>query len=350
MTTFRPPSAPRATDSADPPEALTTVHLVRALARAVLDYGVTSTRFFAHAGVDEAALDDDSYRLPITLERRLIDAALELTGDPAFGLHWPERTDLRTWSPVSLVVAFVPTLREVIAALERYTRVFSSGLAISRHERAGEVAIRFETSPAMSEVAARVYGELFTAGLLRVLKGEFPNAFRGASFAYPAPAHAAAYSAVFDGKHRFDAPHTEFVVDRAVVERPRLNSSDVILKAAQHVAEEHLKLQKGRESFAQRIREHLAECKLESADMADAARALGVSVRSLRRRLTEEGLSWPSLLNEARASQAKRLLEKLSIQEAAYELGFADASAFHRAFKRLTGITPAEFKKSRRGA
>jgi AraC-like DNA-binding protein len=351
MTTLRNPRGARASEPPDDTEsALATVHLLRALVRAVLAYGVSAERFFSHAGVSEAILEDDSFRAPLELERRLHEAAVELTGDPAFGLHWPERTDLRTWGPVSLVVAFVPTFRDLIAALVRYTQVFSGGMEFTCHERPTELALRFAISPAKAAICNRVYSELFVAGLTRVLKGEFPNALRGVSFAYPAPGHAAEYDVVFGGKHRFDAPHTEFVVDRAVLERPRINSSDVILKAAQHVAEEHLELQTGRASVGQRIRDHLTGAKLESADMANAARALGLSVRSLRRRLTEEGLAWPSLLNEARASQAKRLLERLSIQEAAYELGFADSSAFHRAFKRLTGITPAEFKRSRRGS
>jgi AraC-like DNA-binding protein len=341
----------RASDPPDDTEtALATVHLLRALVRAVFDYGVPAERFLSHAGLSEAALEDDSFRVPLVLERRLLEAAVELTGDPAFGLHWPERTDLRTWGPVSLVVAFVPTFRDLIAALMRYTQVFSGGMELTCHERSTEVALRFVVSPARAAVRVRVYSELLTAGLTRVLKGEFPTALRSVSFAYPAPHHAPAYDAVFGGKQLFDARYTELVVDRAVIERPRINSSDVILKAAQHVAEEHLEQQTGRTSFGQRIRDYLADGRLESVDMANAARALGLSVRSLRRRLTDEGLAWPSLLNEARASQAKRLLERLSIQEAAYELGFADASAFHRAFKRLAGITPAEFKRSRRGS
>jgi AraC-like DNA-binding protein len=81
--------------------------------------------------------------------------------------------------------------------------------------------------------------------------------------------------------------------------------------------------------------------------MPMVASALGVSERSLRRHLTEEGKPYPRLVNEALAVLAKSHLldERRTIAETALELGFADNTAFHRAFKRWTGLTPAEYRK-----
>ena len=83
--------------------------------------------------------------------------------------------------------------------------------------------------------------------------------------------------------------------------------------------------------------------------MPAVARALGIGVRSLRRRLQEEGASFVDLADETRATLAKQLLaqDDQGIEQAAYELGFADPSAFHRAFRRWTGMTPREFRRTR---
>ena len=72
---------------------------------------------------------------------------------------------------------------------------------------------------------------------------------------------------------------------------------------------------------------------------------LGVSARSLRRRLSEEGTLYNVVVDRAIASVAIRLLldEQRSIQEVSHELSFSDASTFCRAFKRWTGATPKQF-------
>lgn len=72
------------------------------------------------------------------------------------------------------------------------------------------------------------------------------------------------------------------------------------------------------------------------------ARRLGMSVRTLQRRLGEEGTSFREIRDSVRLSRARRLLTeaRLSISEVAERLGFADVSAFDNAFKRWTGETP----------
>ena len=77
------------------------------------------------------------------------------------------------------------------------------------------------------------------------------------------------------------------------------------------------------------------------------ARALGVSVRSLQRRLAEEGRSYHGLVDETRKDAAERYLSNssLSIGEVAFLLGYSEAAAFHRAFRRWSGATPQEFRR-----
>jgi AraC-like DNA-binding protein len=82
--------------------------------------------------------------------------------------------------------------------------------------------------------------------------------------------------------------------------------------------------------------------------MSRVARTLGLSRRSLRRRLVSEGSSYKTIVKEALAIVAKHYLreKRLTIQETAYEMGFADTSTFHRAFKRWTGRTPSAYRET----
>ena len=89
------------------------------------------------------------------------------------------------------------------------------------------------------------------------------------------------------------------------------------------------------------ITQHLAQ----SAPMDAVARDLGLSERTLRRRLAEQGTSYQELLDEVRASLSTELLTRarLSVEDTALRLGYAEASSFIHAFKRWHGVTPARF-------
>ena len=82
--------------------------------------------------------------------------------------------------------------------------------------------------------------------------------------------------------------------------------------------------------------------------MAAVAGKLHMSPRSLQRRLHSEGTSFAELLSELRRDLALRYLrdQRIAIAEVGFLLGFLDVSAFHRAFKRWTGSTPAEYQRS----
>jgi AraC-like DNA-binding protein len=84
--------------------------------------------------------------------------------------------------------------------------------------------------------------------------------------------------------------------------------------------------------------------------LAEVAKQLATSTRTLRRRLGDEGHTFAQLVQTTRCSLAKRHLEedRLTLAEIALVLGFSDVSAFHRSFRRWTGVTPASYRASRR--
>jgi AraC-like DNA-binding protein len=90
----------------------------------------------------------------------------------------------------------------------------------------------------------------------------------------------------------------------------------------------------------------LAERLTSDPSPATVAAALGTSVRSLQRRLRDQGFSYVTLLNETRRQLGTAYLldERYSVTEIAFQLGFDDASAFARAFRRWTGLSPSEYR------
>lgn len=101
-------------------------------------------------------------------------------------------------------------------------------------------------------------------------------------------------------------------------------------------------------TMVDRIRAALREGDLAIALTAeDVARHLGMSERSLARRLASEGNSFRAVRDEVRCEIAiERIRAEVPISEVAYLLGFADPASFHRAFRRWTGRSPGEYKRA----
>jgi AraC-like DNA-binding protein len=99
-------------------------------------------------------------------------------------------------------------------------------------------------------------------------------------------------------------------------------------------------------SVSVRIQELLGRDLLEPPDFEALTRMLNMSARTLRRRLEKEGSSYQRLKDNTRRDAAISLLSRtrLPIAEIAARVGFSDPSAFHRSFKKWTGLAPGEYR------
>jgi AraC-like DNA-binding protein len=140
------------------------------------------------------------------------------------------------------------------------------------------------------------------------------------------------------------------VFDRALLDTASPHNDQDVHEALRAVAERRMSRLAEHAPYALRVRELLLQrgCR-ERIDMPTVACSLGLSERSLRRRLAAEGRSYSDVENAVFAIVAKHLLgdRQRTIQETAYEMGFSDTTAFHRAFKRWTGTTPSAYRESR---
>jgi len=173
-------------------------------------------------------------------------------------------------------------------------------------------------------------------------------------FAHACPGWPQAYAEHFGSAPRFEAPRHGFKVPRSLMDAPLISGN-----RATHAQLEGLLLREAPPSaqsrpVTQRVREQLQAGLLKGAlpDSEDLAHALAMSPRTLSRRLQEEGQSLSQLLEHVRMQRAEQLMleGQLPLQAVAQASGFADASSFARAFKRVTGQTPAEHRMRLRQA
>lgn len=144
------------------------------------------------------------------------------------------------------------------------------------------------------------------------------------------------------GALRFDARYLQRPVDRSEAELKRF------LRAAPG---NYLIGYKYDEGALGIVTTHLkARGALDWPRFPDLARELDMSVATLRRRLAQQGHSYRSLKSDLRRDRAFQLLrdDTLSVSEVSHQLGFAEPSAFFRAFRGWAGQTPEEWRKGKR--
>lgn len=320
--------------------------MVRAVVSAVATAGGSREQFIERSGIAAEQLDGQATWVSIDDYKRIVDVALEVTGDSALGLHFAEQASSVVFQLLAHLVQHSATLGEALEMIVRYTELLAPGFKPCLAIEGEQVAIRFAWLRG-EQPAVRVMAELALRGLLRLLDqyvADTADCVR-AAFAYSKPVRIDEYRRVFGERARFSQPYTQLGFPREWLARGQLHANPELQLVLKLQAERQLALQRSSKLSA-RVEQLLAAHDPRSLPaMATIARSLRVSTRTLTRRLQSEGLTFAELIVRRRSNAARGLLGlgALSVQEVAAAMGFADAPAFHKAFKRWTGLTPLQY-------
>jgi AraC-like DNA-binding protein len=331
-------------------ESSLSMRVVQGLVEAVEHVGVSRVELLHAAQLDPSHLDCQDASVPRPVVYRLCEAALDLTGDPALGLHWVERSGSSAFNPVSHLVAHSATLRQGFESLHRFHRLLNDQPSFRLSEHADKVTVQCFNLLGASVRMQRLASEMLVVGMVRMIRSFGAQARVDAvSFEYAMPEYHGEYTRILELTPRFDQPFTSIVFDRALMNMVSLHRDEDVHEALRVIAERRIQRLTQHTPFTSRVRDVLVEqARTHQPDMNRVARTLGFSRRSLRRRLVSEGSSYKAIVKEALAIVANQYLRdrRLTIQDTAYEMGFADTSTFHRAFKRWTGRTPSAYRET----
>lgn len=167
------------------------------------------------------------------------------------------------------------------------------------------------------------------------------------AFAHAKPKDTQPFDDYFGTKVRFEAEQTQLELDENDLQTPLPKADERLGKFLRDLANEALAKKGPQDNLQSELRNFIAKNLQSGIPTAkEAAKALHTSERTLRRRLEEEKTSFKMLLDETRKEMAEAYVKdkRLPMAEVAFLLGFSEASTFHRAFKRWTKRTPAEFR------
>jgi len=339
-----------ATSSTDADQRFT---VVGAAALGVIQYaqgqGVEVAPLLAATGVDIERLSDPDFRLPQGTYNRLVAAFA--AGDDCFGLHLAEHGDLEGFSVLGHLARRSVTFGEALQRIVRYSRIVHDAGRVEIETRDSDLVVYpgcrgllHEYPRQVAEHAAASVVVLAAAILRR------PLPVRGVSFRHAAPADTREHRRLFGVEPQFGAEETTVVTDKAVLAWPIPNCEPNLAALLERYADDLLARLRHEDDIVARTEEAIARRLEDGAPgIGDVARALGLSPRTLQRRLGELETSFQQILDSVRRSLAQRYVEnsELSIQEVTFLLGFSETRNFHRAFQRWFGTTPGRFRPAR---
>jgi AraC-like DNA-binding protein len=348
-----PARAPPSTE--DPTARFPSVRLLRPLFAGAMAAGVDPLEVFREAGVSAMAVADGNVRVPPqAVERAYALAAARAGAD--FGVRTIESVDWAAFGDVGalsehLFVAVVltrKTVGEALAAAERYSWIaFGDGGYRLRPVSGGvQVHCTLVRGVAPDPVVADYVVSLAYVPVSQRATRPLPSA--RFHFAHAPPPSRAAYERRLGKALFFGARWNGFFLSEEDLAVPLKGYQPQVAAELEARAEQAVAQLTAFRSFSDSARTGLvAQLERGAADADALADALGVSRRSLTRKLQAEGTSYQALLDAERARLADRYLreEGLSVTDTAQRLGFSDPSTFHRAFRRWFGKAPAAHRR-----
>ena len=301
------------------------------------------------SGVAVADLADQDNRIPFANYAALMRAAKALTRDPALALHFGETVDMSEMSIVGLLGMSCETVAEGLAQMNRYGQlIVDLGVAERfRHVLADGLFFVIDARPEPD-----AFPELTESSFARIASGlrmfaERPL-LKAVHFTYPAPAYRAAYDEVFRVPVIFGSDQNALAIEGSIVTRRVATQPRYVFGILSERAEALLKKLESSKTVRGRVEALLMPILHTGASGIDAiAEKMGVSRWTLSRKLKAEGATFEQVLDALRHRLALDYLagKKVSVNEAAYLVGFSEPAAFSRAFKRWTGKSPREMRQ-----
>jgi AraC-like DNA-binding protein len=312
--------------------------------------GLDGVRMLRQAGISLDMLEDPENRLPAAAIVRLLDRSAEESGCESFGLLMAERRTFASLGPVSLLLERLPNLRAVVRACIVFQRHLNDVVSINLEEVEDTSLIKLDLWP---EYWGAQMLDLLLGIAYQVLTGASGGRWRPACVhtMRPAPEDMTVWRRFFGAPIEFESYFSGFSCSSASMQIPNPLADEAMARNAHNLLR-LLPLRTGPEPIGDKVRRTISLLLPSGrATVEQVASQLGLSSRSLQRRLDEEGLQFGELLSGVRQELATAYLANSSrpVTSVAALLGYSSPSSFTRWFAGSFGMAPQAWRASQRG-
>lgn len=321
------------------------------LGRFMESYGVPPKRWLLGTGISDNEAQNPDTRLSIRQFDMIQRNISRLLSDvPDAGIRLGSSLNLSRWGVLAGALLSSQTLGDALATANQLKILVRSRFELITNIQGDECRIEVVPASRALPVSLRFSLEVLIAGLqtqITQLIGE-PFYFSSISTTVKNEGFGASWKSHFCCPVEFSATNTVIVLPKAVLDHPLPLANPVthaqLLKVSETEAQRLRQVQQGDRVWE--LREWLSK-QTGRAGMSDAAQALNVSERTLRRQLQVSGYSYSQLAEEHCLQIALERLEFShdSVAQISSLCGYRDLASFRKAFARYTGMTPREFRQ-----
>lgn len=329
------------------------VNFVRVMQDAMRLHQVNPAPLFEPYGISDELLSTPKARISIPKFMRLGRTAIEATGEPALGLEMGALTRISHAGLPGYAAMTAPTLGQALSTLIHFERLGSQNQRgysqFYREAPHGQGVAHFYSISPYNEYNFFVVDLMLSSWLhlARWLTGQ-NRLVKEVQIEYPKPSYYSRHEELFQCPVQFGQERNALVFSAPTLQLPTLYASPPTHGEAMAACNAELLEITRTQSLKGRVANLLGPLlQGRTPSMNDVANQMGIAPWTLRRKLHREGVTFQDLLEETRRSLAESYVQdtELSFGEIAFRLGFSSPAAFHRAFRRWTGVSPGAFRQ-----
>ncbi len=314
--------------------------------------GLPSFDIMRSCNIDPVQALDPASKVPLSLfENYLLELALA-SGDELFGLHIGQQIMPALYGSLSMVMMSAESLEDGVRLAIRYSPLVVGSAGGLELRDDGDDKIFIGLLAHRNPVVRRHWIEAVGALIFQAFRFNNQAFYPDKIFFEHTPCSKEAEKEIsdfFGSPIQFGSSFNGARVTKKKAELRVHGYGKYSLEMARQIADHQLEEQKHQQSMISKIKLHIRDMMSTAPPRRESvAERLGISSRTLDRRLAEAGVTWQKLVDSIRSQLAHEYLAlpHYKVKDVASMLGFADVRAFQRRFRHWTGISPSQYKKS----